>query len=123
MRNRRPLHHADVPNQLRASRLAAPVGGADRGANHVSSVGKGRLRRPVADSSRPRRMTSRDCQPPRPMAVDGVTTHDTATRSGSVKVVGIGASLAAGSSSFGEVEESCRYWGAPTIWARRSSQR
>ena len=59
---------------------------------------------------------------PTPMAVDGVTTHDPAMRSVSVKVVGVGASFwRRGHRAMVEAVEAGR-WDAPTVRASRGGR-
>jgi hypothetical protein len=59
---------------------------------------------------------------PAPLACDGVTTYDPATRSLLVKVVGFGASFwRRGHRAMVADEESGRY-GAPTVWAHSAGR-
>jgi hypothetical protein len=61
---------------------------------------------------------------PQPMAVNGETTHDPATRSVLVKVSGVGASFwRRGHAAMMQAEESGRYWGAPSVYAHAPDRR
>jgi hypothetical protein len=60
---------------------------------------------------------------PQPMAVDGETTHDPATRSVLVRVSGIGASFwRRGHAAMMQAEEAGRY-GARSVWAHAPGRR
>jgi hypothetical protein len=60
---------------------------------------------------------------PQPMAVDGETTHDPATRSVLVKVSGVGASFwRRGHAAMMQAEEAGRY-GARSVWAHAPGRR
>jgi hypothetical protein len=60
---------------------------------------------------------------PQPMAVDGETTHDPATRSVLVRVSGVGASFwRRGHTAMMQAEESGRY-GARSVWAHALGRR
>jgi hypothetical protein len=60
---------------------------------------------------------------PQPMAVDGETTYDPATRSLSVKVSGVGATFwRRGHAAMAAAEESGRY-GARSVWAHAPGRR
>ena len=60
---------------------------------------------------------------PQPMAVDGETTHDPATRSVLVRVSGVGASFwRRGHAAMMQAEEAGRY-GARSVWAHAPGRR
>lgn len=61
---------------------------------------------------------------PAPLACDGVTTHDPATRSVLVKVSGVGATYwRQGHAALFAAQESGRYWGAPQVYAHGPGRR
>jgi hypothetical protein len=61
---------------------------------------------------------------PAPLAVDGVVTHDPASRSLSVKVSGLGATFwRRGHAALLAAEEAGRYYAAATVWAHGAGRR
>jgi hypothetical protein len=61
---------------------------------------------------------------PAPLAVDGVVTHDPASRSLSVRVSGVGATFwRRGHAAMMAAEDAGRYYAAPIVWAHAPGRR